>query len=249
MRAVERIFTMYSSTLRGEKRKSAPGREKSRRIEKNVRAVLIRAVLIRAVLIRAVLIRAVLYPTDWLCALILIFLSFSSLFSIGSPFSCAMASSSNSSSIIIDSPAKKPIGKRHFSETLSSSHHPDDIVPLSDFIQLRETCDVMKRTISQLVTIMQAIVPRAQLQSLGLDLLISPSEPPSASASSVILSATNDTSSRTTTWTPSKIAAEAASMIDKSQRAVVELLPDNLDDSEQDSKDRAKINALAKKYN
>uniref|UniRef100_A0A8R1EEE0 Uncharacterized protein n=1 Tax=Caenorhabditis japonica TaxID=281687 RepID=A0A8R1EEE0_CAEJA len=37
-------------------------------------------------------------------------------------------------------------------------------------------------------------------------------------------------------------------MIDKSQRAVIELLPDNSDDREQDIKDQAKINDLAKKY-
>uniref|UniRef100_A0A8R1IVP2 Uncharacterized protein n=1 Tax=Caenorhabditis japonica TaxID=281687 RepID=A0A8R1IVP2_CAEJA len=110
--------------------------------------------------------------------------------------------------------AKEPTAKRHFSETLESD--PNATVPLSEFLQLRDTCDGMRRTISQLVRALQTIVPISQLQSLGLDLITSPSLPtsaplPNTKRSPIPAVPTNIVSS----WTPQKIAAEAASMIDK----------------------------------
>uniref|UniRef100_A0A8R1IDI7 Uncharacterized protein n=1 Tax=Caenorhabditis japonica TaxID=281687 RepID=A0A8R1IDI7_CAEJA len=121
--------------------------------------------------------------------------------------------------------------KRKCTLPIAQTAELTDTVPLKDFTDLKATCDRMAKQIEELVKIISNLMPGAVSPVLASVGSSSPNSP------------------HPQIRTSHDLVREAASMMKKSKRAVIELLPDSPDNTEQDVVDTEKIKSLATKYN
>uniref|UniRef100_A0A8R1HWL3 Uncharacterized protein n=1 Tax=Caenorhabditis japonica TaxID=281687 RepID=A0A8R1HWL3_CAEJA len=122
--------------------------------------------------------------------------------------------------------------KRKCNDDSLNALNSGQVVPIKDFLELKATCDRMAKQIEDLVKIVAALAPAANL----------PTAPSSRFTQNVA-------SHQSPAQSSLDLVKEAAQMLKKSKRAVIELLPDSPDDPEQDNKDMATILKLASKHN
>uniref|UniRef100_A0A8R1ESF5 Uncharacterized protein n=1 Tax=Caenorhabditis japonica TaxID=281687 RepID=A0A8R1ESF5_CAEJA len=156
----------------------------------------------------------------------------SSAYSLVRVFSTSMTTSPESPNSRSRSASVSRPAKRKCNDDSLNALNSGQVVPIKDFLELKATCDRMAKQIEDLVKIVAALAPAANL----------PTAPSSRFTQNVA-------SHQSPAQSSLDLVKEAAQMLKKSKRAVIELLPDSPDDPEQDNKDMATILKLASKHN
>ncbi|CAI2349002.1 unnamed protein product [Caenorhabditis sp. 36 PRJEB53466] len=123
------------------------------------------------------------------------------------------------------------------------SDNPAQMVPLADFLALKESFDTLSSQFGALIQLLKGILPDSSLHNLSL-----PSNPLAGSSLPPTLPAPSSTKFCSTLPASLSIAKEAASLLDKSTRAVIERLPDDPKNPSQDSVDMAAVSSWCAKF-